>query len=49
MGSELEKRTQELYESTYKDKGALGGGKEDATIQKAYAEAMGWATDTIDN
>ena len=49
MGKNLEQRTEELYEKTYKDKGFLGGGITDEEIQKQYAEAMGWATDTIDN
>lgn len=49
MGKNLEQRTEELYEKTYKDKGWLGGGITDEEIQKQYAEAMGWATDTIDN
>lgn len=49
MGADLEALTNELYESTYKDKGWLGGGITDEAIQKQYAEAMGWATDTIDN
>ena len=49
MGSDLEALTNQLYESTYKDKGFLGGGITDEDIQKQYAEAMGWATDTIDN
>lgn len=45
-GALLDEKTEELYESTYKDK---FGGKTDAEVQKAYAEAMGWATNTIDN
>lgn len=49
IGSQLEQKAQELYDSTWKDKGFLGGGKTDAEVQKAYAEAMGWATDTIEN
>ena len=46
MGSDLEELTNELYESTWKDK---FGGKLDSEIQKKYAEAMGYATDTIEN
>jgi hypothetical protein len=49
MGENLQTRADELYESEFKDKGFLGGGNTDAEIKKAYAEAMGWATDTIDN
>ena len=49
MGKALEDEADRLYQSKYRDKGALGGGITDAEIQKAYAEAMGWATDTIDN
>ena len=49
IGSQLEQKAQELYDSTWKDKGFLGGGKTDAEVQKAYAEAMSWATDTIEN
>lgn len=37
------------YEDTYKDKGWFGGGMTDEEVQKQYAEAMGWATDTIKN
>lgn len=48
MGDELEKKAQELYENEFKDMGGFGG-KTDADIQKAYAEAMGYATDTIEN
>lgn len=48
-GDALEQVTNDLYEKTWKDKGSLGGGKTDAEVQKAYAEAMGWATDTIEN
>ena len=46
MGSDLEELTNELYESTWKDK---FGGKWDSEIQEKYAEAMGYATDTIEN
>lgn len=46
MGAGLEAKTNELYESTYKDQ---IGGKTDAEIQKLYAEAMGWNTNKIDN
>lgn len=49
MSADLEALTNELYESVYKDKGWWGGGITDEDIQKQYAEAMGWATDTIDN
>jgi hypothetical protein len=49
MGKALEQEADRLYQSKYRDKGALGGGMTDAEVQKAYAEAMGWATDTIDN
>ena len=45
-GAALTQLTEELYESEYKDKLF---GKTDADVQKAYAEAMGWATDTIEN
>ena len=46
IGSDLEELTNELYESTWKDK---FGGKLDSEIQEKYAEAMGYATDTIEN
>ena len=49
IGASMDERVNSLYEKTYKDKGHLGGGMTDAEVQKAYAEAMGWATDTIEN
>ena len=49
VGADLEELTNKLYESTYKDKGQFGNGISDEKIQKQYAEAMDWATDTIDN
>lgn len=48
-GDALEQVTNDLYEKIWKDKGPFGGGKTDAEVQKAYAEAMGWATDTIED
>ena len=49
MGDALEQTTNDLYESKWKDKGLLGGGITDEEVQKKYAKAKGWATDTIDN
>jgi hypothetical protein len=49
MGADLEALTNDIYNSKWKDKGFLGGGITDEEAQKKYAEAMGWATDTIDN
>ena len=49
MGDALEQTTNDLYESKWKDKGPLGGGITDEEVQKKYAKAKGWATDTIDN
>ena len=46
MGAGLSKRTEELYNDKYKDKMF---GMTDADIQKAYAEAMGWNVNKIDN
>lgn len=42
MGNELETLTEQLYQDKYKDKGTFGGGITDETVQKKYAEAMGW-------
>ena len=49
IGASMDDRVNALYEKTYKDKGTLGGGMTDAEVQKAYAKAMGWAIDTIEN
>ena len=49
IGTDLEALTNELYESTYKDKGLLGAGMTDEEVQKQYAESMGWATNTIED
>jgi hypothetical protein len=45
MGAQLGLRAEELYETKYKD----GKGMKDKDIQKAYAEAMGWNVNKIDN
>ena len=44
--AKLDQLTEELYDEEYEDQWF---GKTDADIQKQYAAAMGWATDTIDN
>lgn len=46
MSAKLENLTEQLYDETYEDQLF---GMTDADIQKQYAAAMGWATDTIDN
>lgn len=46
-GAALEKEANKLYESTYKDKGKLGGGLTDEEVQKRYAKLIG-ATDSSD-
>ena len=46
FGSQYKKLIEQQYEDVYKDQFM---GMTDADVQKAYAEAMGWATDTIDN
>ena len=39
--SELQRKTEELYENKYKDKGKLGFGIWDEDVQKQYAELIG--------
>lgn len=46
MGTRLGELTEKLYDDEFEDQFL---GKTDAEVQKAYAEAMGWATDTIEN
>jgi hypothetical protein len=46
MGTRLGELTETLYDREFEDQFL---GKTDAEVQKAYAEAMGWATDTIEN
>lgn len=45
LAGDLSEKTDELYESTYKD----GSGMTDAEAQKKYAELMGWDADLVKN
>jgi hypothetical protein len=45
LTDDLTTKTDELYETKYKD----GQGKSDREIQKAYAEAMGWDANLVEN
>ena len=46
LGEDLAKKTNDLYETKYKDQ---YGGLSDKEVQKKYAEAMGWDADLTKN
>ena len=46
---DLNKRTEELYTSKWKDKGKFGGGITDEEAQKAYAALQGWDPNLVKN
>lgn len=49
VSKDIEKKTQELYESKYKDKGRFGGGLTDEEIQKRYATEMDYSVELTKN